>query len=68
MDWFNTLAKHARVDKIKGARPLILLTLWRFWRLGNDYVFDRATCDTAPLTSRIIDKANQCMLAGGKAL
>jgi hypothetical protein len=52
----------------KGAKSMIILTLWRLWKLRNDRVFNRATPNRLELVHSILDEARLWLLAGAKAL
>jgi hypothetical protein len=47
---------------------MIILTLWRLWKLRNDCVFSRATPNRLELVYSILDEARMWLLAGAKAL
>ena len=49
-------------------RSLTLLTVWHFWMLRNDCVFNKALSDTASLVEGICTEANLWMQAGAKTL
>jgi hypothetical protein len=66
--WFKSAHSSAPPAIQKGVKSIIILTMWRLWKLCTDCVFNRATPINLELVHSILDEARLWMLAGPKAL
>ena len=66
--WFLTAVDNADPAVQKGAKSILILTMWRLWKARNDVVFQNTAPNRHNLVLSILEEAKLSMLAGAVAL
>jgi 5-methylthioribose kinase len=67
-DWFATATANARSDSQKGAKSIVILTMWNLWRTRNDAIFNNVSPNRQHVVQTILEEAKSWSLAGASAL
>jgi hypothetical protein len=67
-EWFATATADARPDAQKGAKSIIILTMWKLWKTRNDAVFNNVAPNRQHIVQSILEEAKSWLLAGASGL
>jgi hypothetical protein len=66
--WFQTAMTDAQSSVQKGAKSIIILTIWILWKARNDAIFKNIAPNRQDMVVTILDEANLWMTTGARAL